>query len=137
MPRRSSSATSSTSSHAVTRQEVMTALDAATGKERWRSGYAAAYTPSQPTRVHGPGPKATPLFLDGKLFTQGISGIVSAFDAASGKPHVADARARRASLLQRGVITGRRTRSHAGPSGELRAVDGVRCPRRKGQVGCR
>jgi outer membrane protein assembly factor BamB len=66
-------------------QEVVTALDAATGKERWHSGYAAAYTPSQPTRVHGPGPKATPLFLDGKLFTQGISGIVSAFDAASGK----------------------------------------------------
>jgi outer membrane protein assembly factor BamB len=66
-------------------QEVIAALDAATGREGWRSGYPAAYSPSQPTRVHGSGPKATPLFLDGKLFTQGISGIVSAFDAASGK----------------------------------------------------
>lgn len=66
-------------------QEVAAALDAASGKERWRSGYAAAYTPSQPTKVHGSGPKATPLYLDGRLFTQGITGIVSAFDAASGK----------------------------------------------------
>jgi outer membrane protein assembly factor BamB len=66
-------------------QEVLTALDKATGTELWHSGYAAVYAPSQPTRVHGSGPKATPLFLDGKLFTQGISGIVSAFDGASGK----------------------------------------------------
>jgi len=66
-------------------QEVLTALDAATGKERWHSGYAVAYSPSQPTMVHGPGPKATPLFLDGRIFTQGISGIVSGFDASNGK----------------------------------------------------
>lgn len=66
-------------------QEVLTAFDATTGKERWHSGYAAPYSPSQPTVVHGAGPKATPLFLDGRLFTQGISGIVSAFDASSGK----------------------------------------------------
>jgi outer membrane protein assembly factor BamB len=37
------------------------------------------------TVPHGPGPKATPLFYDGKLYTLGISGIVSAFDAATGK----------------------------------------------------
>jgi outer membrane protein assembly factor BamB len=66
-------------------REVMTALDAATGKERWQSGYAAPYSPSQPTIVHGAGPKATPLFLDGTLFAQGISGVVSAFDASSGR----------------------------------------------------
>jgi outer membrane protein assembly factor BamB len=65
--------------------EVMTALDAVTGRERWRSGYPAPYSPSRATVVHGSGPKATPLFRDGKLFTQGISGIVSAFDATSGK----------------------------------------------------
>jgi outer membrane protein assembly factor BamB len=66
-------------------EEVLTALDAATGKEQWRSGYVALYSPSQPTMVHGAGPKATPLFLNGRLFTQGISGVVSAFDAVSGK----------------------------------------------------
>src|SRR5262249_23222958 len=37
------------------------------------------------TRVHGEGPKSTPLYYDGKLFTLGIGGIVSAFDAATGK----------------------------------------------------
>lgn len=66
-------------------QEVVTALDASTGAERWRSGYAAPYTPSKASMAHGSGPKATPLFHDGKLFTQGVSGIVAAFDAASGK----------------------------------------------------
>ena len=34
---------------------------------------------------HNAGPKATPTFADGRLFTLGMSGIVSAWDAASGK----------------------------------------------------
>jgi outer membrane protein assembly factor BamB len=65
--------------------EVMTALDADTGKERWRTDYPAPYMPSSPAAAHGAGPKATPAFRDGKLFTLGISGIVAAFDAGSGK----------------------------------------------------
>jgi outer membrane protein assembly factor BamB len=65
--------------------EVMMALDAATGKVVWESSYAAPYTMPAGTVPHGPGPKATPLFYDGKLYTLGISGIVSAFDAATGK----------------------------------------------------
>jgi outer membrane protein assembly factor BamB len=65
--------------------EVMTAVDAATGVERWRSDYPAPYTPSSPTVAHGSGPKATPLFHEGKLFAVGISGVVSAFDARGGK----------------------------------------------------
>jgi outer membrane protein assembly factor BamB len=65
--------------------EVAAALDAATGKERWRSSYPAPYTPSSPTVAHGSGPKATPLFHDGKLFTVGITGIVTAFDATTGR----------------------------------------------------
>jgi outer membrane protein assembly factor BamB len=35
---------------------------------------------------HGEGPKATPLYSNGKLYTFGISGILSAFDAETGKP---------------------------------------------------
>jgi outer membrane protein assembly factor BamB len=65
--------------------EVMTALDADTGKERWHTGYPAPYMPGSPAAAHGAGPKATPAFHDGKLFTLGISGIVAAFDAVSGK----------------------------------------------------
>ena len=65
--------------------EMMMALNARTGAEQWRSSYPAPYSPSQPAAVHGAGPKATPLCHEGKLFTLGISGIVSAFDAATGK----------------------------------------------------
>jgi hypothetical protein len=66
-------------------EEGITALDAATGRQRWRTSYAAPYTPSKPAEKHGASPKATPLYYDGRLFTLGISGIVSAFDAKSGK----------------------------------------------------
>jgi outer membrane protein assembly factor BamB len=64
--------------------EVLTSLDAATGVERWRSGYPAPFTPSKPAAAHGPGPKATPVFHAGKVFTLGISGIVAAFDSDTG-----------------------------------------------------
>jgi outer membrane protein assembly factor BamB len=63
----------------------MAALDADSGKERWHARYPAPYTPSSPAKAHGAGPKATPAFSDGKLFTLGISGIVAAFDALNGK----------------------------------------------------
>ena len=65
--------------------EIMMALDAATGKMVWESSYAAPYKMNPATAPHGQGPKATPLFHDGKLFTLGISGIVSGFDAVTGK----------------------------------------------------
>jgi outer membrane protein assembly factor BamB len=65
--------------------EVMMALDAATGKALWQTTYPAPYRMNPATRNHGQGPKATPLYHEGKLFTLGISGIVSAFNAADGK----------------------------------------------------
>jgi outer membrane protein assembly factor BamB len=66
-------------------QEGITALDASRGRQRWRTQYAAPYTPAKPAAAHGAGPKATPLYHDGRLFTLGISGIVTAFDGRSGK----------------------------------------------------
>jgi outer membrane protein assembly factor BamB len=65
--------------------EVMTALDAATGHERWHTGYEAPYEPDMLAAAHGEGPKATPLFHRGRLFSLGMTGIVSAFDAATGR----------------------------------------------------
>jgi outer membrane protein assembly factor BamB len=65
--------------------EVMTALDAATGKERWHTSYPARYAPATPAAAHGVGPKATPLFHNGRLYTLGITGIASAFDSSTGK----------------------------------------------------
>jgi outer membrane protein assembly factor BamB len=74
--------------YAFTRQdenEVMRALDAATGKVVWETSYAAKFNMSPATARHGPGPKSTPTFANGRLFTLGMSGIVTAFDAATGK----------------------------------------------------
>jgi len=66
--------------------EVMRALDAATGKTLWESKYNATFKPNAAaTRTHGTGPKSTPTFADGRLYTLGMSGIVTAFDAATGK----------------------------------------------------
>jgi outer membrane protein assembly factor BamB len=65
--------------------EYLTALDAATGKQVWESHYAAPYTLIQAAKPHGLGPKSTPAYANGKLYTFGISGILSAFDAASGR----------------------------------------------------
>jgi outer membrane protein assembly factor BamB len=65
--------------------EVMQALDAATGKTIWQTRYAAPVTVNPAAKAHGPGPKSTPTFADGRLYTLGMGGIVTAFDAASGK----------------------------------------------------
>ena len=65
--------------------EVMLALDAATGKVVWQTPYPAPYKMNPATKNHGQGPKSTPLFYNGRLYTLGISGIVSAFQASDGK----------------------------------------------------
>ncbi len=66
--------------------EVMSALDADTGKVVWKSaGYPATFEMQSATRGHGPGPKATPVFLDGRLYAVGMTGVVTAYDAATGK----------------------------------------------------
>jgi outer membrane protein assembly factor BamB len=65
-------------------KEGMTALDAETGETVWRTDYPAPYEMYEGTFDHGEGPKATPLFHNGKLYTLGISGTISSFDALSG-----------------------------------------------------
>jgi outer membrane protein assembly factor BamB len=65
--------------------ETMSALDADTGKEIWATGYPAAFTMHSAATKHNQGPKSTPVFANGKLFSIGMTGIVSAFDAATGK----------------------------------------------------
>ena len=65
--------------------EVLTALAADSGNLLWRSSYPAPFEMKSATSRHGPGPKSTPAFADGRLFTLGMSGMVTAFEAESGK----------------------------------------------------
>jgi len=66
-------------------QEVAQALDLATGKVLWSAPYDQPYTMNSAATGHGKGPKSTPLLVGGRLYTLGITGVLSAFDAATGK----------------------------------------------------
>ena len=66
-------------------QEIVRALDLASGKEIWRAAYPAPYEVNPAARSHGPGPKSTPAIAGGRVFTFGVTGILSAFDLANGR----------------------------------------------------
>jgi outer membrane protein assembly factor BamB len=66
-------------------QEALSAFDLATGRQIWRQAYDAPYEMNPAARSHGKGPKSTPLVHGGRVFTFGIGGVLSAFDAQSGR----------------------------------------------------
>jgi len=66
-------------------REVMSAIDADSGKVLWQTGHNAPFTMHSAAAQHGPGPKSTPVFANGRLYSIGMTGIVTAYDAASGK----------------------------------------------------
>jgi outer membrane protein assembly factor BamB len=63
--------------------EITRCLDAATGKELWQDKYESqgATAPAQAFS----GPRSSPAVADGKVYTLGVRGVLSCFDAASGK----------------------------------------------------
>ncbi len=65
--------------------EITRCLDLGTGKEIWKRGYPAPYEMHPAAKGHGKGPKSTPTFSDGRLYTFGISGFLSCLDAKTGK----------------------------------------------------
>ena len=65
-------------------QEVVLCLDAATGKELWKTPYPAIAV-TGPSASQHPGPRGTPAVANGKIVTFGASGILSCLDAATGK----------------------------------------------------
>jgi outer membrane protein assembly factor BamB len=65
--------------------ETMSALDAASGKVIWQTGYPAPFEMQKAAARHGAGPKSTPVFANGRLFSIGMTGTITAFDAQSGK----------------------------------------------------
>jgi outer membrane protein assembly factor BamB len=66
-------------------QEAVSARDVATGKAIWRAAYDAPYQMNSAATSHGKGPKSTPAHDRGRLFTFGISGILSAWQAQDGR----------------------------------------------------
>jgi outer membrane protein assembly factor BamB len=66
-------------------QEIVTAVDLASGKVIWQQQYAAAYQKNQYAVKMARGPNATPLAAGGRLFTLGATGVLVAWDASTGK----------------------------------------------------
>jgi len=66
-------------------EETLLCLDAVTGKEIWKSSQPITYTMHEAAVGHGKGPKSTPVVSKGTVFTFGISGVLSAHDARTGK----------------------------------------------------
>jgi outer membrane protein assembly factor BamB len=64
-------------------KEAVVCYRAATGKVIWTHEYNARFQ-SLPS---GPGPRATPTFAAGRLYTLGATGVLSCLDAATGKCH--------------------------------------------------
>jgi outer membrane protein assembly factor BamB len=69
----------------VGEQEALTAFDLAAGTQVWRKAYDAPYQMNPAATSHGKGSKGTPLVHRGRIYTLGISGILTAFDAADGR----------------------------------------------------
>jgi outer membrane protein assembly factor BamB len=65
--------------------EVVAAYDLSNGKTLWQDSYPVAYTMNPAATGHGKGPKSTPVYNNGKLYTLGITGVLSCYDAAKGK----------------------------------------------------
>jgi outer membrane protein assembly factor BamB len=66
-------------------EETALALDPGTGKVRWQQHYPAPYKMNSAATAHGQGPKSTPLYANGRLYTFGIAEALSCFDAETGK----------------------------------------------------
>jgi outer membrane protein assembly factor BamB len=66
-------------------QESLSARDVATGKEIWRQAYDAPYQVNPAAASHGKGPKSTPVHDRGRIFTFGIGGVLSAWQAQDGR----------------------------------------------------
>ena len=90
--------------------EVLLALDADSGNVLWSAPYPAPFEVRSAARRHGPGPKSTPVFADGRLFTLGMTGMVTAFDARDRPAALAEPFASSPPSLPYGDVSHRRWR---------------------------
>ena len=64
--------------------EIVTAIDLATGKILWQQKYTASFTKNQYATQMAKGPNSTPLIAGARLFTLGVTGILTAWNTADG-----------------------------------------------------
>ena len=65
--------------------EIVTAFDLASGRQIWTDTHRAPFTKTQYASSMAKGPNATPLAAGGRLYTFGVSAVLTAYDAATGK----------------------------------------------------
>lgn len=66
-------------------EEVVVAINLADGKILWQQKYSADFKKNQYAVTMAKGPNATPLLIGNRLFTLGVTGILNAWDTATGK----------------------------------------------------
>jgi outer membrane protein assembly factor BamB len=65
--------------------EIVSCIDLKTGKVLWTKSYSAPFAPNTAAAKLGKGPFSTPLLHEGKLYTLGVTAILSCFDSHSGE----------------------------------------------------
>lgn len=65
--------------------EIVSSIDLKTGKTVWSNTYPAPFAKNQYAVKMGKGPNSTPIIYAGNLYTLGVTGILSCFDAKTGK----------------------------------------------------
>ena len=66
-------------------QELVVCYELRTGKVAWTHADAVRWDPRGSGALGGVGPRATPTIHDGRVFTQGATGILNCLDARTGK----------------------------------------------------
>ncbi len=65
--------------------EVVWCLDVKSGEVIWRKSYPTPFKIGGGGEYHGKGPKSCPVLAEGRLFTMSVSGVLTAWDAATGE----------------------------------------------------
>lgn len=66
-------------------EEIVAAINLADGKVIWEQKYQAAFKKNQYAVEMAKGPNATPLVVENRLFTLGVTGVLTAWDTATGR----------------------------------------------------
>jgi outer membrane protein assembly factor BamB len=64
--------------------EVVSCISLETGRLIWRDRYPVSYKMNHAAVSHGKGPKSTPVVSGARLYTFGITGVLSCYDTGSG-----------------------------------------------------